>query len=195
MDVVGGDGTVHHLKIGRDRGVYGAWGHLYEIDLSQITDAGRYHLQLGSTRSVDFAIGAQLYQPLIPLTLGFYQVQRSGNTNPKDHAPSHLTDATAADGPMKGQHIDVSGGWYDAGDYLKFTLPGGMVTMVLLTTYLDHPELFAGKPNEIPPILSRDENRIGLVHEDVGCEEPDSVLPGWRFKRSRRLRLALARWG
>jgi hypothetical protein len=104
VDVISGDGTVHHLTIGRDRGVYGAWGHLYEIDLSQLTDAGRYHLQLGSTRSVDFAIGAQIYQPLIPLTLQFYQVQRSGDTNPKDHAPSHLTDATAAARRCRDQH-------------------------------------------------------------------------------------------
>ena len=136
VEVVDSDGA-HQISvtIGRDHGVYGPWGHLYEIDLSKLTESGRYHLKLGDVESVGFTINANVYKSLVSTTLAFFQVLRSGNTNPKDLGPSHLTDGTAKGGPVNGQHIDATRVRYDAGDYLKFTLPGVMAASLMLTAW------------------------------------------------------------
>src|SRR4051812_95553 len=77
VEVVDSDGT-HQIsvKIGRDRGVYGPWSHLYEIDLSQLVESGRYRVKLGQAESVGFTINANVYKSLVATTLDFFKVQR-----------------------------------------------------------------------------------------------------------------------
>ena len=58
---------------------------------------------------------------LIPKILGFFRANRDGAEPALMHGPSHLNDATIKGGPYDGQHVDLTGGWMDAGDMIHFT--------------------------------------------------------------------------
>ncbi|GAA1229398.1 glycoside hydrolase family 9 protein [Microbacterium phyllosphaerae] len=126
------------------------WNDEYDavrpIDLTDLDDVGDYRIELTGGvegRSPEFVIGSgdDVLRPLADLTLTFFQAQRDGaDVIPEvmDRKPSHLLDAAATvyetptyeDGgqTLVGELVpsglppwDVSGGWFDAGDFLKFT--------------------------------------------------------------------------
>ena len=97
---------------------------------------------IATAASVRFRIGSaeRLFGGIVDDTVRFFQVQRDGaNTVPiMKRAPSHLADRKAFiyDWPVfKGEGgdeiaapltkiggpVDVEGGWFDAGDFVKFT--------------------------------------------------------------------------
>ena len=49
------------------------------------------------------------------------------------HGPAHLNDAVIESGPYQGRHFDLTGGWMDAGDTLKFAGPTAFATIALQT--------------------------------------------------------------
>ena len=152
FDVLNDSGeSVFSGKTGTDRGAYGNFSHLYELDFSPLTVPGAYTLRLGDTVSPRFLIGTDSYAALIPLSLQFLHVQRCGDTNPALHAPCHLDNARLPGGGT----IDASGGWHDAGDYIKFMLTTGYALDIMLSAYLRHPEAFAETD-------FLDEMRVGL---------------------------------
>lgn len=139
------------------------WG-LYRVRPLAFTIAspGSYHLVArGSSpsRSPDFPVDAPSarYADALRHALALYQVQRDGPDfvpGPLRTAPAHLNDAQAtayrppvfdADdnivGPLvpTGRVIDASGGWADAGDYLKFVETASYVVGSLLTGVRDFP--------------------------------------------------------
>ena len=128
----------------------GAWNDEYDavhrIDLSDVDDAGVYRIELtggaqGSSPEFTVSSAEEVLRPLADLTVTFFQAQRDGaDVIPEvmDRKPSHLLDAAATvyetptyeDGgqTLVGELVpsglppwDVSGGWFDAGDFLKFT--------------------------------------------------------------------------
>ena len=141
----------------------GAWNSkykaVYPIRFTGVRTPGRYHVTVSggaSGSSPDFAIAdpAQLYRKAIADGVAFFQVQRDGpdvipgQTNRK---PAHLNDAKAdvykvpnfeadsdvitdADLTRIGGPVDVLGGWYDAGDYLKFTHTTAFGDVILFAT-------------------------------------------------------------
>ena len=147
----------------------GAWsktyGFVYPLDLSAVSTPGTYTLTVSGTVSgtspvfrVDHA--AALYGPLLPNALAFYQAQRDGPdviTTVLERKPAHLNDAATTayqppvydvDGVLVGTlHpvgkalIDVSGGWADAGDYVKFVQTTSYVVDVMLVGVRDEPDL------------------------------------------------------
>ena len=147
--------------VGNDRGAYGNFTHLYELNFSAVRTTGSFRLRVASDDSPIFAIGANTYGDMFGTTLQFYRVQRCGNTNPLLHGVCHLVDGIVANGSQRGRHIDVTGGWHDAGDYLKFIITDAFATTLMLHAYERHPEVFADiDHNNIPDVL--DEARIGL---------------------------------
>ena len=52
--------------------------------------------------------------------LEFFAANRDGNEPSPIHGPSHLHDATVKGGPHDGEHLDLTGGWMDAGDMIHF---------------------------------------------------------------------------
>lgn len=125
-----------------------AYPAVYLIDFSKVRRSGAYRLVVGggaTASSPAFTIGrsAQVFQQPAADATAFFQAQRDGaDTIPGQlkRKPSHLNDAKAAvydwpaftdpdsdtieAAPTKAAGagpVDVSGGWFDAGDYLKFT--------------------------------------------------------------------------
>ncbi|MEU9070270.1 glycoside hydrolase family 9 protein [Streptomyces sp. NPDC048306] len=109
----------------------------------------------------------RLLDPLRADTVRFFGTQRDGEDVLADatgRVPSHLTDerarvyepprtgseadGTTADGTTAGPEpaeaagpVDVSGGWFDAGDFLKFTHTTSYVVAQMLSTVRDTPSV------------------------------------------------------
>lgn len=144
--VVGADGrTVLSLAVGPGRGAWNAtFTDVRPIDLTALTRPGTYRVRIDGpvhAESPPFRVGtaAELFGPLARESVEYFQAHRDGANQISTRwkrEPAHLTDRTAtvyekpvfdkggrltaglaaADGP-----VDVEGGWYDAGDFLKFT--------------------------------------------------------------------------
>src|SRR5579863_1868321 len=131
---------------------------VYPIDFSGLTTSGTYHIQVSgggvSASSPGFVIetAASLYGKLVSDGVNFFQVQRDGPNviaGTLNRQPSHLNDESAnvyanphfASGGSDtitdsnltkiGGPVDVSGGWFDAGDYLKFTFTTAYADAIL----------------------------------------------------------------
>jgi endoglucanase len=125
----------------------GAWSRrfkdVYALDFDSLHTPGTYTIALaGSTAASSpvFAINStqSLYEEPLANTLSFYENERDGPEympSPLRTAPGHLNDENAMtyvtpkvndEGEFKGElgsldeTINASGGWWDAGDYLKF---------------------------------------------------------------------------
>jgi len=123
-----------------------AYPDVYPIDFSPVSSPAIYRVVVSgpvSASSDRFRVesAASLYGPLINDGVNFFQNQRDGAhviRGSLGRQPSHRNDASAtvyADpifepggsdvikGDLKkiGGPVDVEGGWFDAGDYLKFT--------------------------------------------------------------------------
>ena len=148
----------------------GRWGSYFVYPLPfTLTGVGRYTIEIaGDAHAVSpvFAIGApgDLYAGALFNALQFYQNERDGPDylpSALRTAPSHLNDAAAtayATPPVQGGKIvgdlvptgaviDASGGWWDAGDYLKFVETESYTVTMLLTGMRDFPaQMGAGAP-------------------------------------------------
>jgi endoglucanase len=121
----------------------GRFDHVYALDFDAVQTPGTYTVTLAGrapATSPPFSIGpgGALYEPRLANALSFYQNERDGPEfipSPLRSAPGHLNDESAmtyltpsvnAEGEFSGEltslgeTIDASGGWWDAGDYLKF---------------------------------------------------------------------------
>jgi endoglucanase len=127
-----------------------AYPDVYPLTFSALTKPGIYHLSVtgGATAtSQTFRVeeSKELYGQIVNNGVKFFQVQRDGASQvagPLHRKPSHLRDADAAvyelphirhpfnDDTISGHQltrvpshtvVNAEGGWFDAGDYLKFT--------------------------------------------------------------------------
>jgi len=153
--------TVFSAPIGPRRG---AWGRftVYALDFT-IAEAGEYTIAVhGRTTatSAPFQVDTAkaLYSPGIRNALNFYQNERDGAEfipTPLRTAAAHLNDkhATVFESPEfdnndlilgdlkpTGAVIDASGGWWDAGDYLKFVQTHSYTVALMLIGIRDFPE-------------------------------------------------------
>jgi hypothetical protein len=148
----------------------GKWNSRYDavrpLDLSAVKTPGRYRVRLGGTltgTSPAFTVApaAELFDGLLAKNVRFFQAQRDGRDVLPEvlgRKPSHLRDETAtvyktprysADGNVlqdkkltaAGGPVDVSGGWFDAGDFLKFTGTTAFATAAMLVTERTAPDV------------------------------------------------------
>jgi len=152
--------TVYSAAMGARRGRWSdRYPYVYALDFSAVTAPGTYTLTIAGATSPSFLIdsGTAVYAQALANTLSFYQVQRDGADyvpGPLRDAPAHVNDAHAmtyrtpkvdADGNftrdprMLGLRIDASGGWWDAGDYLKFVHTTSYTVALLLAGVRDYP--------------------------------------------------------
>jgi endoglucanase len=156
------------------------------FDFSEIEAPGKYavvDLEKG-IRSADFSIGEHVYKDVMKHALRAYFYQRAGFEKKPEFAGRAWADRASHLGPGQDSESrpwhggrpsapvekslikDLRGGWYDAGDYNKYTNWTARYIIVLLHAYEEHPQAFSddyGIPesgNGIPDIL--DEVKWGL---------------------------------
>ena len=159
-----GGATVLSGTVGASLGSWSAaYGFVYPLDFSAVATAGRYRVSVAgpaAATSAAFSIGSgsAVYGQALSNTLRFYEVQRDGAQFVRSRlrtAPAHLHDRRAmtyrtpkvnGDGEFRGdlsplgKRIDASGGWWDAGDYLKFVHATSYTEALLLTGVRDFPD-------------------------------------------------------
>ena len=156
-----------HGSVGK---LLGAWSrrfpYVYAIDFTAPA-AGRYAIEVGAqpaAKSPAFPVGtpASIYDPALANSLSFYDNERDGpefipsalRTAPghlnDEHAMTYLTPRVNEEGEFKGelqslhQWIDAAGGWWDAGDYLKFVQTTSYAVALQLIGVRDFPLQMGG---------------------------------------------------
>ncbi len=151
----------------------GSWSHRYPavwaIRFGGVQRSGIYRLALTAhPRTVSpwfrIAPASRLYAGAVANALSFYQNERDGPAFIRSAlrtAAGHLSDASAmtfrapkvnSDGNFRGGlrkyatgvRIDATGGWWDAGDYLKFTQTTSYTVAMLLQGIASFPAQLGG---------------------------------------------------
>jgi len=136
--------TVYSAPIGAGLGKWSAsYPDVYALDFPAVTTSGTYSISVSGpipAQSPPFRIdaAAHVYSGALANSLSFYQTERDGPDfipSALRTAPGHLNDQSAmtyltpnanSSGRFKGDltpltvRINAAGGWWDAGDYLKF---------------------------------------------------------------------------
>src|SRR5215469_3129247 len=140
---------------------------VYGLDFDTLTTAGTYTISVSgpiAASSPSFSIGtaANVYTTPLSNSLFFYQNERDGQNfvaTPLRTAAGHVNDASATvyvtpamnnNGRFSGSlspatfngsqlTIDAMGGWWDAGDYMKFVETHSYTVAVMLVGIRDFP--------------------------------------------------------
>ena len=149
-------------------GQYGNFESTYRLNFSEYQTPGIYYVQAGDIKSPEFEISDKVYNGTADFILNYMRQQRCGY-NPLLKDSCHTEDGYIVDHPeLTGEHIDVTGGWHDASDYLQYLTTSANATYQMLFAYWKNPEIFTDKHNAdgtegsngIPDIL--DEAKWGL---------------------------------
>jgi endoglucanase len=156
-----GGTTVYSASVGSSLGAWGTFTSVYALDFDLVTTAGTYTISVASpiaATSPAFKIdtAANLYATPLANSLFYYETSRDGPNfiaNSLRTAAGHLNDQSAKAyftptfnkkdnaGPLTatGAVLDASGGWWDAGDYLKFVETHSYTVGMMLTGVRDFP--------------------------------------------------------
>jgi hypothetical protein len=128
---------------GKPFGEYGPFQQTYRLNFSAFKKPGRYSIKAGNAISPVFEIKADIYKGSADFCLRYMRQQRSG-FNPFLKDSCHTRDGYTMYGPMPDStHIDVSGGWHDASDYLQYSATSANATYYLLAAFRDFPGVFS----------------------------------------------------
>lgn len=151
------------------------------FDFSNITTAGTYAVvdKTQNVRSPSFKIAADVYKPILKSALRTFFYQRAGFAKQQPFAELAWVDGASHIGVGQDKNArlysdktnaatekDLSGGWYDAGDYNKYTTWAADYVITLLHAYIENPAAWTDdfnipeSGNGIPDIL--DEVKWGL---------------------------------
>jgi len=148
--------------------VWNPMAQTFRLDFSDVNLPGKYRIEAAGAVSPEFGIGSDVYKGLNEVPLCYMRQQRCG-FNPSLGTTCHTHDGILVfGGDRDGEHIDVTGGWHDASDYLQYLTTSANAVYQMLFAYEHTPGVWAdnfkadGTPgkNGIPDIL--DEARWGL---------------------------------
>jgi endoglucanase len=164
FSVVGSGGTTEYAgTLGASSGRWSSrYRYVYPLTFTGLTSAGTDDIVVRATPTVtsptfEIAPASTLWHQALANGLSFYQVEQDGPDyvpSPLRTAPAHLNDehamtyatpAMKANGDFSGDldplgtTIDASGGWWDAGDYLKFVETASYVVALLGVGARDFP--------------------------------------------------------
>jgi endoglucanase len=159
--------------------------NVWWFDFSDVEVSGKYavvDIEKG-IRSPDFAIGEHVYKDVMSHAVRAFFYQRAGFEKKPEFAgkawadkASHLGPGQDSESrpwnegkssvPAKSLIKDLRGGWYDAGDFNKYTSWTARYIITILQAFREHPQAFSddyGIPesgNGVPDVL--DEVKWGL---------------------------------
>ncbi|GAB3340012.1 hypothetical protein GCM10027299_53060 [Larkinella ripae] len=127
-------------------------------DFSTVTTPGTYYIvdPTKNLRSYEFEIKNDVYTPLLKTSVKTFYYQRSGTAIPAthggnwNHPAAHGQDANAllfTSSAQAGTARNVTGGWYDAGDYNKYIPFLAGTLWDLLVAYELRPTVFPDNTN------------------------------------------------
>ncbi|WP_225975240.1 glycoside hydrolase family 9 protein [Anseongella ginsenosidimutans] len=149
-------------------GEYAAFSNSFRLDFSEFKTPGAYYITAEKLRSPVFRIAHDAYQGAADFLLKYMRQQRCGY-NPYLKDSCHVQDGYIIYHPtLDSTHINVTGGWHDASDYLQYVATSANAVFQMLLAYEHYPAAFgdaynaSGEPgkNGIPDIL--DEAKWGL---------------------------------
>jgi endoglucanase len=163
--------VVYSAPIGANLGKWSAsYPDVYALDFPAVTTPDTYSISVAgpiAAQSPSFRIdtAANMYSGALANSLSFYQTERDGPDfipNALRTAAGHLNDQSAmtyltphtnSSGRFKGDltplgvRINAAGGWWDAGDYLKFVQTTSYTVDLLLAGVRDFPgQMGPGSP-------------------------------------------------
>jgi Glycosyl hydrolase family 9/Cellulase N-terminal ig-like domain len=181
--------------VGPDEGDWNdAYPAVHRLDLTAVHDLGTYQVAVGGpvqATSPSFRVGssADLFRPRVEDAVAFFQAQRDGPdviAGDLHRQPSHLNDrALDVDAwptyedpdsdvivgkSLKriGGPVDLAGGWFDAGDFIKFTHTTAYSVGLM---YASMRELGTDAPADL-----RDEARFGQDWLDRAWDAERGIL-------------------
>lgn len=124
------------------KGVHTNLNYNYKVELPKGVQSGDHSFIING-RSYKFKVSSHPYTPYLKDILRYLKQQRSGTTETIDKVPGHFSDSSSLvylhnkttntwEVHPEEMRVNVIGGWYDAGDYLKFTLTNTYTTYNLL---------------------------------------------------------------
>lgn len=189
--------------------IHVAQAYTYPLDFSEVTTEGTYTLSLAGAASQRVIIHPDPYSVLATQALMHLRAMRSGSDQARLHPASHLGDsvapvrlplgdwkqgAWALSEPQRA--LDMRGGHYDAGDYIKFTLNESYLAWHLLSAYQENPALFTALYHPtLPDILDEAKHSLDYlmrVHPDsntfvIQVGDGNDHNQGWRLPQKDRL--------
>lgn len=151
------------------------------FDFSSVTTPGTYAVvdSSNNVRSPGFKIGADVYKPVLKEAFRTFFYQRAGFAKQVPYVEAAWADGASHIGVGQDKNArlynaktnaatekDLSGGWYDAGDYNKYTTWAADYVVTLLHAYIENPAAWGDdfnipeSGNGIPDIL--DEVKWGV---------------------------------
>lgn len=128
----------------------------YHGEFDALTEAGVYHIVLDNgDESYPFAIGEDAYDETLRIATRIFYLQRSGieiadaGDSGVDIEAGHTAPVILWGDPTS-TPIDVTGGWYDAGDFGRYIPTGAFAVNQLLYAYEANAEIFADGTLNIP---------------------------------------------
>jgi len=140
----------------------------YRLSFTEFTGEGIYRIEAGNAVSPVFRIADNIYEGAADFLLTYMRQQRCG-FNPYIKDSCHMRDGYVIyGGSADSSHIDVTGGWHDAADYLQYVATSANATYQMLFAYSMNPYSFGdsylanGLPGKdsVPDVLN--ESRWGL---------------------------------
>ncbi|ADU31633.1 glycoside hydrolase family 9 protein [Evansella cellulosilytica] len=165
-------------------------------DFTYVTEPGTYVVHVpGVDTSFAFDISNDVYYNSLLETMRSYTTQRSATAIDDpitgiQYEAGHLQDQEAIfyftdeENPeltTEGDTIDVSAGWYDAGDYGLYVTPGSISVSQLLYAYELNPETFYSGQMSFPEGVSEEDRQTDLP--DILIEAKHKLL--WLEKMQR----------
>jgi len=153
------------------------------FDFSSVTETGDYYVLDvdNDVRSFEFRISPSVYNEVLKHAVRTFFYQRSGFSKEEPYAEPGWADGASHIGALQDTEArlysesknaaterDVSGGWYDAGDYNKYTNWTAGYVIKMMYAYKENPDVWTDdfnipeSGNGVPDLL--DEAKWGLDH-------------------------------
>ncbi|WP_421877566.1 glycoside hydrolase family 9 protein [Marinoscillum sp.] len=165
------------------------------FDFTEVATVGSYYVldESSDEHSAEFMISRSVYNEVLKHAVRTFFYQRAGYAKSAEYAGEEWADGASHLGPNQDAECrrfdakndpssarDLSGGWYDAGDYNKYTNWTANYVVDMLLSYIERPDAWGddyGLPdsgNGIPDLI--DEVKWGIAHLKRMQEEDGSVL-------------------